>query len=103
MVYIIWAENLSSGDCEQQRCRPACTSAQTRQHLYYSLNRLYHIWTCYKGNFNFLASHCSLGDWFETRFVGNPEDRFSRDEAHLVMLCHEVHNNVAYIIIIINS
>ena len=32
---------------------------------------------------NFLASLCSLGDWFETRFVGNPEDRFSRDAAHL--------------------
>ena len=27
---------------------------------------------------NFLASLFSRGDWFETRFVGNPEDRFSR-------------------------
>ena len=25
--------------------------------------------------FNFLASLCSLGDWFESRFVGNPKDR----------------------------
>ena len=33
--------------------------------------------------FQFLASLCSLGDWFETCFVGNPEDRFSRGEAHI--------------------
>ena len=33
--------------------------------------------------FNFLASLCSLGDWFESYFVGNLEDRFSRDEAQI--------------------
>ena len=27
---------------------------------------------------DFLASLSSRGDWFETRFVGTPEDRFSR-------------------------
>ena len=43
----------------------------------------YHMLTCYKWNFNFLASLCSWGDWFETRFFGNPEDRFSHDEAHM--------------------
>ena len=32
----------------------------------------------------FLASLCSWGDWFESRFVANPEDRFCRNEAHLV-------------------
>ena len=26
----------------------------------------------------------SLGDWFESRFLGNSEDRFSRVEAHVV-------------------
>ena len=36
-------------------------------------------------NFKFLASLCSLGDWFETLFVGNPEDRFSRDEAQICL------------------
>ena len=36
-------------------------------------------------NLNFLASLCSWEDWFETRFVGNPENRFCRDEAHLFM------------------
>ena len=30
-----------------------------------------------------LAILCSWGDWFETRLVGNPEDRFSRDVAHM--------------------
>ena len=39
----MWAsmrENLSSGICEQQRCRPACASAQTDQRLCYSLFRI---------------------------------------------------------------
>ena len=29
------------------------------------------------------ASLCSLGDSFETRFVGNPEGKLSRNEAQL--------------------
>ena len=81
---INWAssrENLSSGVCEQHRRRPACASAQSDQRLCYSLFWKYHITACYRINFNSLASLCSWGDWFETRLVGNPEDRFSRDEA----------------------
>ena len=39
---------------------------------------------CYKQIFNFLAKLCSCGDWFESRFVGNPEDLFCRDEAHIM-------------------
>ena len=27
---------------------------------------------------------CSRGDWFESRFDGNPEDRFCRDEAQII-------------------
>ena len=34
-------------------------------------------------NFNILASLCSRGDLFESRFVGNPEHRFCRVEAHI--------------------
>ena len=34
------------------------------------------------------ASLCSLGDWFETRFVGNPEDKLTCDEAHLMVDIH---------------
>ena len=33
------------------------------------------IETCYRWNLNFIASLCSWGDWSETRFVGNPENR----------------------------
>ena len=75
-----WAsprENLSSVVCEQQRRRPACAYAQSDQRLCYSLIGKYHILTCYQRNFNILASLCSWGDWFESRFHGNPEDRFS--------------------------
>ena len=39
-----------------------------------------HIRTCYKRNFNFLASLCSQAGWFESHFVGNPEDRCTHDE-----------------------
>ena len=34
---------------------------------------------------NFLASLSGWGDWFESRFVGNPQDRFSRVEAHIII------------------
>ena len=64
------------GGCEQQRRRPVCASAQTDQRHFYSLFGEYHIKTCYMCNFNFLASHCNWGDWAESRFVGNHEDRF---------------------------
>ena len=64
--------------------RPACASAQSDLRLCYSHYGKYHMLTCYRWNFNFLASLCSWGDWFETRFVRNPEDRFSRDEAQLM-------------------
>ena len=88
-----WAstrENLSSGVCEQHRRRPACASAQSDQRLCYSLCGKYHIWTCYRWNFNFLDSPCSWGVWFETRLVGNPEDQFCRDEAHLTGIQRKV-------------
>ena len=39
--------------------------------------------TCLRCNFNFLAGLCSCGYWFEIHIVGNPEDRFSRDKAHM--------------------
>ena len=29
-----------------------------------------------QAKFHFLAIICSRGDWFESRFVGNPENRF---------------------------
>ena len=72
---IIWAstrENLSSEVCEKRRRRPACASAQSDQPLYYSHFEKYNILTCYKQNHGFLASPCSLEDWFESYFVENP-------------------------------
>ena len=39
--------------------------------------------TCYRRNIHFLAYLCSLGEWFESRFVGNLKDRSSRDKAHI--------------------
>ena len=72
--------------CEQQRGRPACASAQSDQRLYFSLFGKYHTQTSYKRNFIFLASPCNWGDWFESRFVRNPEDRFCRVTAHMCMV-----------------
>ena len=46
--------------CEQQRCRSACTSAQSDQRL------------------------CGRAGWFESYLVENSEDRFSLDKAHIV-------------------
>ena len=34
------------------------------------------------------ASLCGLGDWLETRFVGNQKDRLSCHEANLVVDIH---------------
>ena len=86
MIWALTRENLSSEGCEQHRRRPACASAQTDQRLCYSLFGKYHIQTCFKRNFNFLACLCSLGGLLESHFVRNPEDRFSRDKAHLIKL-----------------
>ena len=71
------------GVCEQQRCRPACASAQSDQHLCYLCIGKYHILTSYEQNFNFLASLCGLAGWFGSHFVGNTKDRFSRND-----FCH---------------
>ena len=76
-------EKLSSGVCEQQRCRPACPTVQSDKRLCYSLIAKYHIESSYEQNFNSLAILCSWAGWFESHFFWNPEDRFSRVEAHL--------------------
>ena len=63
VYWIIWAssrENLSSGDGKQHRRRPACTSAPSDQRFCYSLFRKDHLLTCYRRNFNFIASLCLL-------------------------------------------
>ena len=39
----------------------------------------------------FLASFCSWAGWFESHFVGSPEDRFSRTVAHILVMSGETH------------
>ena len=74
--------------CNQQKRIPACVSAQSDQHLSYSLIIKFHIKACYEQNFKFLASLCTRGDCFETRSVGNPEDRFSCVVAQIITILH---------------
>ena len=64
------------------------TQAQTSLHIraYWSAPLLFTYWkvsylTLLQAKFNILAILCSWGDWFDSRFVEYPEDRFSRDEA----------------------
>ena len=76
--------------CEQYRGRPASALAQSDQWLCYSLFEKYHMLTCYRWNINFLARLSSWGDWFETRFVGNPKDRFCRNEAHIEVFANKL-------------
>ena len=68
-----------------RRRRPACASAQSDQRLCYSLIVKYHIQAWYKRNFNFLASLCGWTGWFESHYVGNPEDKFSRVAAQIYL------------------
>ena len=70
--------------CEQQRRRSACASAQSDQHLCCSLPRQYNTSSFYIQNLKPLASFCSWVGRFVSYLVANPEDRFSRDEAHMI-------------------
>ena len=78
--------------CKQQRRRSACASVQSDQRLCYSLLRYYNISSFYIQNFKPLASLCSWADRFESYLVKNPEDRFSRDEAHFIHCMNRVSN-----------
>ena len=71
--------------CEQQRRKSACASAQTDQHICCSLPRSYNIYRFYIGNFMPLARVCGCAGQFVSYLVENPEDRFSRDEAQMVV------------------
>ena len=51
---------------------------------FYSLFGIYHIEECFKRNINVVASLCSFVNWLKFTFHWNPEDRFCRDEAHIV-------------------
>ena len=53
------------------------------QRLCCSLARQYDISSIYIGNFMTLNSFFSWADRFESYLVENPEDRISRNEAHM--------------------
>ena len=81
-------ETLSSVVCGQQRGRPACASAQSAQRLIFA------FWKVSLSYLDLLPAKfefSSRAGWFESRFVGNLEDRFSRDEAH--MLFKKIHSD----------
>ena len=67
--------------CEQKRRR----FAQSDQRLCWSLPREYNTFSFYIRDFKPLTSFCDCADRFESALVANPEDRFSRDEAHMVL------------------
>ena len=56
--------------------RPACASAQTGQHLCYSLSEKKTSYTCFKQNVNSFTSLYSWEDWTVSDLVGNPENIF---------------------------
>ena len=88
------------GFAKQQRRRPAWASAQPDQRLCYSLFGKYHTYTCYKQNFNFLASLCSGPGWFESHLVGNPKDKVLLRRGPFI---HMVLTSMAYGITAITS
>ena len=69
--------------CEQQRRRSACASVQSDQRLCCSLSRYYNFSSFCIQNFKRLPSFCGCAGLFESTLVANPEDRFSRDVAHI--------------------
>ena len=89
----MWArscENVSYAICEQQRCRSACASAQSNQHLCCSLLRQYDMYTCYIPCCKILASLCSLADWFESYLVAN-------SRRHVFAWCGSWHSFCSFI------
>ena len=76
--------------CEQHRCRSACAFAQSDRHLCCSLPRQYNISSFYIQNFKPLASFCGCAGRFESYLVANPENRFSRDKAHIDVSCSQI-------------
>ena len=83
-------ENLSSEVWEQQRCRPA----SDQRPLLFAFGKAPYL-SLLQASFDFLASLCSCGDWFESHFVGYPEDRFSHDDGPYLM-------NIFLIVFVLN-
>ena len=71
-------------ECKQRRCRPACTPAQSGQHLLCLLSRKFDSLTYYMPYFNIQASPCGWVGWFECNLVRNPKDRFWHIEGQII-------------------
>ena len=72
--------------CEQQRCRSACASAQSDQHLCFRyLDSIIPILDKSKT----LTGLCSWAGRSESYLVADPDDRFSHDEAQLLQFVLE--------------
>ena len=41
---------------------------------------------CYMQNFNILSSLCSCAEWIKSKMAINPEDRYSLDKVHLMVI-----------------
>ena len=88
--YMIWArscENVSYSICEQQRCRLACASAQSDQHLWCSLPRWYSASSFYIWNVKTPAKLVAVAEQTGLSHTWSKisEDTFSRDEDHLIV------------------
>ena len=57
------------------------TKSQTSLHIHTVWSAPLLFTLCYR--WNLLAGVRSWADWFESRFFGNPKDRFCRDKAHI--------------------
>ena len=76
------SRNLSSGVWEQQKHRPACASAQSGQHFYYSLfGSIISRLAMSEISILYIVSVAEQAGLNLT--VGNPEDRFSHVAAHI--------------------
>ena len=73
---------VSESDMSLVARKPVCGGLQTTKPQT-SLRILY--LDLLQAKFQFSSSSlCSWEGWFESRFHGNPEDRFSRDKAHII-------------------
>ena len=83
--------DVSIAICEQQRCRSACASAQSDQHLCFSLLIYYNTYTCSIQSFKILASFVAEQVGLNLTWPKIPEDTFSHDTAHFMFnLCDPV-------------
>ena len=78
--------------CEQQRCRSACASTHSLISTFVVRN-LDGTSGFYIQNFKTLACLCSWAGRLESYLVANPEDKFSRDEAHTLISHHPFAGN----------